>query len=167
MSKDDDFIDVFTTECLANGICKPVEICNVALQEIEKIDTELDRITNLRSQRDNYMGVLRSFGHDAAKARGRRNKIPMINPEISESDKDPSFIELLNAVCKEIETSDNPLTSRRLISGVGFEGSDPSPVYVSLKWLLDRGILKRDNDRAFLPGENWENRFQETTKKET
>ena len=160
-----DFIDSFTTKCLEKGKCKPREICEEAAKEIDRIDDELDRIYALRTQRDNYVSVMRSFGHDFGKSRGRRSKPPMVNPEISNADDDPSFLKLIHSVCEEVEKSDYPLTPRRLISGVGYEGSDPSPVYVSLKWLLDRGILKRNEDRAFLPGEKWDSRQTETANK--
>lgn len=163
---DDDFVDSFMSECLVNDIRRPADICKAAEAEIEKIELELSRVTDLRAQRDNYLQVLRTFGHDTAKARGRRNTPPMVNPDIATADDDPGFLGLVDDVCSEIEKSDIPLTPRTITANVGFGGRDPSPVYVALKWLLDRGILFRLEDRSFLPGKNWDSRRTKTTTKE-
>jgi len=152
-----DFVENFISNCINDGISKPSDICNKALDRRNEIDLELEKIYELREERDNLQKVLKSLNHE--EARRRRVKSPTINNELKDAEKDPSYIELLKEIAGVVENSSKPLTSREIIVKVGYDGLDPSPVYMAVKWLFERSVLQRNKeDRTITKGTDWDNR---------
>jgi hypothetical protein len=154
---ENDFVESFISHCLEKGITNMADICQEAIKERDEIDAELEKIHDLRERRENLQKVLRSLNHEEAK-RGRRSKPPMVNPNIGEGDEDPTYSGLLESICDTINEATRSLTSREIINKVGYDGLDPSPVYMGMKWLLERGIIKRNDDRTMERGGEWERR---------
>lgn len=153
----DDFVENFISECLEQGITNMADICNKAIEKRDEIDAKLEEIQPLREQRENLQKVLRSLNHNESK-RGRRNLPPMINASIGNDDGDITFQPLLIDICNVINNATRPLTSREIVTQVGWDKQDPTPIFMGIKYLFERGILKRNNDRAVGPGENWDYR---------
>jgi hypothetical protein len=150
-----DFVNDFISDCLENGITKMPDVCKKALQRRDEIDLELQKIYDLKEERDNLQKVLKALNHDEAK-RGRKSKAPPVN-EIDTSDKSNTFILLLKDICSFVEKVSRPLTSREIIVSVGYDGLDPTPVYYGIKYLAERNVLGR-NDRDIIKGSNWDDR---------
>jgi len=158
-----DFVEDFISSCVDSGITKPADMCKKAIERRNEIDSELEKIYELREERDKLQKVLKAFNHEDVK-RSRRIKPTIVNNELKEAEDDPSYKELLKEIVDVVESSSKPLTSRELIDKVGYDGLDPSPVYLAIKWLFERSVLMRDEEkksptfRAILKGSAWDNR---------
>lgn len=156
MSIEDDFVENFISICLEKGITNMADICSKAIERRDEIDKRLEEILILREERDNLQKVLRSLNHEESR-KGRRSKPPIVNMSIGNDDSEVTFTPLLKDICKAVEESTRPLSSREIITKV-WDGQDPTPVYMGIKYLFERGILKRNNDRAIEAGNNWNSR---------
>lgn len=156
MMENDEFVDNYVSDCLDAGITKPSDICAKAVERIEFIDLEVEKIQNLREERDNLQKVLKSFNHESIKSRGRKAKAPIVNLEVTEDD--PAYKELLSDICSQFEKHAS-LTSRELLEKMDLHTEDPTPTYVAIKWLLSKGILERnESTRNLSKGSYWESR---------
>ena len=162
----DNFVEEYMSECIDRGICTPKDICNRAMQRIDDIDEELLRHQALRKEKSNLEMVLRTFNHEAFK-KPRKSKEPMINSEVAEADLDPSYINLLSSICGFIDQSEHSVMPREIIDRMlknnaiehGTVDDKQRCIYMSIKWLLDRGIIRRDEaNRSLSQGKNWEDR---------
>jgi len=153
-----DFVQDFISECIDNGFSKPTDIIKIALEKRNKIDEEIEKICKLKEERDNLQKVLKVFNYEDVR-KPRRIKTSAINNELNESEKDPSYMELIKDVVDVVESANRGLTSRELIVKVGYDGLDPSPIYMAIKWLFSKLILKRDLETKIITkGSAWEER---------
>lgn len=152
---DDNFVAKYITNCARSGFDSPPQICEKAKEEIENIDKEILKINSLRLLKKNLMDVLKSFGHDSAK-RPRKNIVPSVIGS-DEDERDPEFLEYVQKICKVVEEKQRSVSPREIMDSVG--GLEQNQVvYMSIKWLCDKGILTRKEDRTLTKGVNWESR---------
>jgi len=161
-----DFVEKYISDCIDQGFCSPKEICNRVLVRIDELDEELIRQNNLRKEKGDLQMVLRTFSHESSK-KPRKSRSPIINPEVAEVDLEPSYINLLSNICNFIENSKRSVMPREIMDRMlrekqvehGNVDDKQRCVYMSIKWLLDRGIVNRDDvDRSITPGNNWKER---------
>ena len=155
---DEDFVDEYIDACLEEDIVKPADICDRAIKDIEDIDKQLEEYNQLRIKKNNLVQVLRTFNHEQGRARGRRVVAPMVNPNAADVDSDPSYKSLLIDICNIVAETETSTTMREFMSKTGYDITDPTPLYQAMKWLLKRGILKRNEDRSVEEGSKWEER---------
>lgn len=146
------FVEDYINECLEKGVSKINDICDLATQEIESIDEEIEHIYILKERRDDLVKVLKNFNKN--NIYGKKNKEEQEEPELVNINKTPSYNDLLVKICDKF-VDDSPLTTSIIISSIGYENKDPTHIYVALKWLLDCGILERDENRSFKKGPAW------------
>lgn len=159
----EDFVEMYIDQCLDQGIVKPDNICNKAIERIKQIDNKLEEYAILRTERNNLLQVLRNFNHEEAKSRGRRARAPMINSDIANVESNPSYIEGLVEICNIVEKFNSPISMRELMSKTKYDTEDPTPLYTMVKYLFNSGILTRNEDRYLKPGSNWDNRPKATS----
>jgi len=154
----EEFVEEYVDSCFDAGIVKPDQICQKVLEDIDAIDKRLEEYKTLRNKRNNLVKVLRAFNHAEGKNRGRRARAPMINPDVADVDNDPSYKDVLVDICNTIEEYDRSVTMREVISKSKFDTEDATPLYQAMKWLFNRGIVKRNEDRSVEPGPKWNER---------
>ena len=156
MVSEEEFVENFIDNCIDNGTTKPKDICEKALARIDIIDQELQEYRDLRIEKQRLIKVLKAFNHEGAKNRGRRPRAPMINPDVEIND-DPSYKDVLAKICDIVEHN-SPIEMRELTEKTGYDLQDVTPLYTAVKWLFNRGILSRQENRALVKGTQWENR---------
>lgn len=156
----EEFVEQYVDDCFDAGVVKPDDICKKALEDISDIDKQLEEYKTLRTRRNNLVKVLRAFNHEEGKARGRRARAPMINPDVADVDSDPSYKDVLVDICNIIEEYDRAVSMREVISKSKFDTEDATPLYQAMKWLFNRGIVKRNEDRSIESGPKWDERPQ-------
>ena len=158
-----EFVENYISDCIDHGICTPKDMCDHALNRIDDIDEELMRHHQLRKEKNDLQLVLRTFGHESFK-KPRRGHTPMINPEVAEAELDPSYAHLLSSICDFIDQSARPVMPREIMDKMlhdnaiehGNVEDKQRCIYMSIKRLLDQGIISRnDEDRSISPGNNW------------
>jgi hypothetical protein len=157
----DFFVEEFISQCVDEDIASPKDICAKAVKRVDEITEALKGHNALRVELRNLNKVLRHFNHDSVK-RKRKKRTPAINPNLATSDMEPSFIEQLAQICSFVDSSDDPVTPRNIMDGVG-DIEEHTEVYVAIKWLCENGILKRNEDRSLIKGEKWDERPTEET----
>ena len=56
-----DFVEQYISKCIENGISKPSEIIKTALERRNQIDSEIEKIYELREEADNLTKVLKEI----------------------------------------------------------------------------------------------------------
>lgn len=159
----DDFVEKYISDCIERGICTPKDICNHVLERIDEIDKELIQQNGIRQEKTSLQAVLRTFNHESFK-KPKKTKSPMINLDVEEDDLEPSYKNLLAGICEFMENQKRPVMPREIIDGMfskcdGSVDNKQRSIYMSIKWLLDKGIVSRnDEDRSISMGKNWEKR---------
>lgn len=156
----EEFVEQYVDSCFDEGIVKPDDICKKALDDIAELDNQLEEYKTLRIRRNNLIQVLRAFNHEEGKSRGRRARAPMINPEVTDVDHDPSYKDVLVDICNAISEYNRPVTMREVIIKSKYDTEDTTPLYQAMKWLFNQGIVKRNEDRSVEPGPKWNDRPQ-------
>lgn len=160
-----DFVEQYISDCIEDGVNSPKDICHHVLKEIAEVDKILAQQNQLRTKRANLQKVLRNFNHESLK-KPRKNTI-LVNPDVADEDLDPSYKNLLVNVCDFIKESSRPVMPREIMDSMMMQNvvdcdyvdDKQRCVYMSIKWLLDKGIVSRnDTDRSIFPGENWNHR---------
>jgi len=161
-----DFVEKYISDCIDHGICSPKEMCDHALNRIDEIDEELMVQNTLRKEKNHLQMVLRTFNHESSK-KPRKSRVPIINPDVAETDLEPSYINLLSSICDFIKASKRSVMPREIMDRMlrdnkvehGNVDDKQRCIYMSIKWLLDKGMVNRDDtDRSISPGKNWKDR---------
>ena len=75
---------------------------------------------------------------------------------LSESELESDFRQYCSKICDLVESISNPITVRMIMDGVSSSYENESIIYTAIKWLLEKGILERDeNTRCLFKGYNW------------
>lgn len=153
---DDNFVAEYITDCAKNGVASPPEICEKAKEEIKNIDQKILEINSLRMRKKNLLDVLKSFGHDSTK-RPRKNVVPSVIGPSANEEMNPEFLQYIKGICKTVEEKSRSVSPREIMDSIG--GLEHNQiVYLSIKWLCDKGILTRKEDRTLTKGVNWNTR---------
>ena len=150
----DDFLNEYVIESIKSGYCSPKEICDRALNELNDIDKKIRETNILRIKSKNLKQVLKNFGHDSA------NKRKNVSEFLLESNLNDLYNTTVINICEFVEYKCKPVTSREILDNVG-NREQHQQTYMAIKWLCDSGILSRNSDRSFIPGENWDKRVQQ------
>ena len=151
-----DFIEQFISSCIKEGICSPNAICNAALKRIDEIDEILREQNVFRIEKANLRKVLRNFEHESIK-RIKISKLNLINSDTSLNDMDASHKEFLIKICNYIGSVNKPITGREIMDAVG-KMEENAYIYMAIKWLCEKNVLIRRDDRCLEKGDGWENR---------
>ncbi len=159
MQKNDDFVEQYIEECFNAGISKPTDICSKALKDIEAVEVKIEELRGLGVMKNNLVQVLRALNHEEGKNRGRKARAPMINPDITDLDSNPSYLEVLVKICDIIDQASSAPTMAEIIAKSGYDTQDPTPLYQAIKWLFNRGVIVRnEEDRTHMKGPKWDER---------
>lgn len=150
-----DFVEDFVEMCLDQDITKPIDITNEALRQRDEIDLKLEEFQKLREHRDNLTKVIRSLNPELKE---RKKTVTSIYPDLVNDDITDQMRDIIKLIFKFINETDKNVSSREVIAGVGWDNDEPSPVYLSIRFLLENGILSRNADRTLLKGPEWDNR---------
>ena len=150
-----DFVDEYIDECMKNGLTKIPDIIKHVVQKRDDLDVEIKKIYSLKEERDNLQKVLKTLGYEEVK-RGRKARTPMVS-EAEDTQNSDLFNSLLLDICEVIGEASGPMTSREIITEVGYDGGDPTPIYSGLQWLIEKKIFERV-ERNFVKGSEWDSR---------
>jgi hypothetical protein len=150
-----DFVEDFLEKCIDKGITKPADIASEALKQRDLIDVQLKDFQKIRELRDNLTKVIRSLNPELKE---KKKAVISIYPDLVDDNLTDSAKNIANAICDYMNPLDSSATSRDIIGGIGWGAEEPTPVYMSIRYLLEKGILLRNADRSFTKGPNWENR---------
>ena len=153
------FMSDFIKQCIADGKNSPGEICEVANEKIDELDIEIKKIELLRTRQSNLRTVIRRLGGEIqTKCKPKHSSIKM-DFSASEDKLNSSIRDLCIKICKFMENSKRATVRDIMDSVANIEES--TSVFMSIKWLADKGILSRDetsSERVVILGDSWENR---------
>jgi histidinol phosphatase-like enzyme len=152
-----DFVEDYINNCLNDDVSNMAEICKKAILERDEIDKKISEIKKLKERRDNLQKVLKSLNHKEGNL--RKPKPPMVNVEISSLNDDPAYADMIKDICEIIDKYNEPITPSKIIKEIGYENEDPTSVYMSIKWLCEKGILMKNQDRTISKSKNWDKRL--------
>ena len=145
-------VEEYIDQAIDNGYTTTssiIEKVQTRLEEIEKLLTDLDK---LREEKILLVNVLRSYKQDTSKFQIKKK---IFNRELGvtiQTDKEINnkIIEIMK------ENKFESIMKKDIIIGVGYDSKDPSPVYLVLKDLLEKGILIQNDNRTISRGPKWE-----------
>jgi len=159
MLSSEKFMTDFISECVQNGDNSPPQICKCAEEEIKRLDEKIKEIEGLRTKQGHLRAVIKKLNGEVEDRRKKYISAP-IDSSVEESGLDPYIRQLCVDICTFVDSQDTEVTVRDIIDAVASIEANSS-VYISVKWLVDRGILMRGNnavDRAIVKGEKWDER---------
>jgi hypothetical protein len=139
------FIVAYLARCAADEI-DPVD---KAKEEIAQIDVKLKECDRLRCRRMDLVGVLEHVGDHSFK---RQRIIPDTPPVDLADDNEVSRDVRRRIICKIHK--EGGMTVREIINAVESYHED-SRVIRSIKFLGERGVVRRDADGRVIPGPKW------------
>jgi hypothetical protein len=138
--------------CFAQGVVNFGEIAAKARARIEEIDKELAEADRLRAEKVKLTNVLRELHDDSVK---RHRAVPTA-PAIELDDNGVPAQKLRYQICKVIG-EDGALLNNDLMQKVcGYQ--EQQRFIRAVKFLGEKGILSRDEERRHVPGPNWNER---------
>ncbi len=142
----------YVAECFKNGVTDYEGVCAKAKERIKEIDPELAKIDVLRAEKIKLTNVLRELHDDSVK----RNRNAPSAPNIELDDSNLEAQKLRYEICKLIEETGAILNSDLIQKVGGYSGHQR--VIRAVKFLGEKGILARDDERRHIPGPNWNER---------
>jgi hypothetical protein len=156
----EDFLEDFINWCIADGKSTPEEICATALKEIRDLDEKIAEIEKLRSEQANYRMIIRRLGGDIKRPKRKKASSLDLDFTVPEYKLDKNIRFLCVSVCNLLE-KEKKATVRRILDNVAKSIDESEPVYIAIKWLVENGILERDNEtieRVITLGPKWQDR---------
>jgi len=154
------FMADFIAKCVADGQNTPAKMCECAEAEASLLEKRIRGIEALRTEQSYLRTIIRKLG---GSKQIRRSKIPTVRVDasVSEADLDPYTRKLCVDICSYLENFGDKKTARDVMDSVA-SINEHSSVYLAIKWLADKGILKRDESSydhpVIIRGDNWEKR---------
>jgi hypothetical protein len=153
----EDFLNEYINTCISEGTSSPKDICQKALNEIQELNKQIAEANALRIKVKNLHFVLRNFNHESTRKQRRNNIVTAMNNTLNNNIEDISYKALIINICEYFENIEESVTPRVIMDTLcGVEQN--AAVYMAIKWLCDRGILTRNEDRTLNKGLNWEMR---------
>jgi hypothetical protein len=139
------FIVTYLARCAADEV-DPIER---AKSEIDEIDAKLKEADRLRCQRADLVAVMEHLGNHTYR---RQRMIPDV-PPVELADDTMAAKDVRCRIVRAIHR-DGGLTVREIINAVGTY-QEQSRVIRSIKFLGERGVVRRDEEGRVIPGPNW------------
>jgi uncharacterized protein YecE (DUF72 family) len=152
-NNDNQFLADFILDCVNNNKKTVLDICEMANTKIRDIETEINKIEQLRVEQNKYKNIIKQLSPNRTK---NKEVSALLNID-SSAPITPYIKELCFRICNFVneKTQTDP---RSIMDGVA-NIEENFAVYSAIKWLNDQGIIKRIGpDRLITAGDNWNNR---------
>ena len=145
----------FIADCAARSITSPQGIVAEAGKRVKEIDAEIQRVDILRKERTMMIGLIKMFGFDAPKS--SRKSAPVISDDATQDQLDEQTLANAIKLCELIGRKGS-MKPASIFQEWNILPSDAFEIYNVIKWLCQRGILVRNDDRSVGRGPSWESR---------
>jgi len=147
------FLADFILECVNSGKNTISNICEAANTKIRDIESEINKIEQLRVEQNKYKNIVKQLSPNRSK---NKEATALLDVD-SSAPITPYIKELCFRICNFVEEK-KQTDPRSIMDGVA-NIEENFAVYTSIKWLNDQGIIKRTGpDRLIMAGDNWANR---------
>jgi len=137
------FISEFVQECCSENKTSPKDISSEARIRLDRIDSELRRIEELKLKRSKLLDVISSFNVEEETT----------DNEQKFSSNDAVRLKMSPEIISNIRNNNNASDINLLIQVFG--ATEKAELFYTLKQLCESGVLLRTKDRKFVPGPNW------------
>lgn len=134
----------YIDELIEQGFSTPDSICKEAEKRLDEIEKKIEEKSVL-------IDLLKIHNYNSKYTTRKKTFTEQVTTYSTNKDISNSIIILVEKMNKE------NISKKEILIEVGYDNQDPTPVYIVLKDLLEKGILKQnDVDRSVSKGHNWD-----------
>jgi len=131
------------------GYTTPTKIVDEVTNRLLKVNEDLAKLNDLREEKYLLLEVLKSYKKDVSKFSSRNKIFEEVLPVKTDKEISDKIVEIVR------NTSFISIMKKEILIIVCYDNKDPSPVYIAIRDLLKKGILKQNEDRTISKGDCW------------